>query len=742
MHVLRIVAVVVSVLLVVLVAALILLVLRLERGPLDVTPLMPWVLPLAEAELHQKLTLGQATLERDAATGKVTFRAVDVGVGGDGLRVDRLAVVASLPSAFEHLDLEMSDQKVEAVLAAWPAELSPEARRQVVAIVRDGVIERGRLDFEDGVDPADGLSLELTARDVVLDLPHGLPRTTAARLHLEIRNRALRVQAPSAEGADLDMASLGLEITDLLGERPANLRVRMEVEGEMGSVYRLLTTEPLTVLPTDIVEAGSIRGSGLGSVLLAMPLIEPFDPAKVQVWANGRVIDTASELKLPRQITVEHGSGAFHIADNVVRFKGRGLLWGAPFEVELHEGWGARDADHRLRLEGPVDAKWLAAAGLPFELPIEGSAATELELKSGDHGQWHAALDADLAELSFAEPYSGFTKAKGAPGRLEAEATLGSDAGWAIEHLDLRTTEQRLLASGAPEEDGFKIRVDRLRTPKLDLVADLTLDERRVLKGRIEAAQISLPPGQHMQEAAGAGVAILTGGDLAIRVAQLDMGGPPITELAGKVQFDQEGVRLVNLDFNAGGAGSMILAPENAERRFELRSANLGRFLAALGAGNAVSGGTLEVKGLLQQQLPSIKANGEVRAADLTLSNDDGSSISFDKVVLPFAVAGPTIALSGGRLTGSALGMTMAGTVQRATGELNLSGEIAPLFAVNRLIAQIPLLGRFLSGSQGLGAINLSYRLGGTLSSPQTSINGTSALLPGTIHDILRAVFR
>ena len=59
-----------------------------------------------------------------------------------------------------------------------------------------------------------------------------------------------------------------------------------------------------------------------------------------------------------------------------------------------------------------------------------------------------------------------------------------------------------------------------------------------------------------------------------------------------------------------------------------------------------------------------------------------------------------------------------------------------PLYGLNRLIGQIPLLGDALSGGEGQGIFSATWRVQGPLSDPDVTVNPLAVLAPGFLRNL------
>ena len=60
------------------------------------------------------------------------------------------------------------------------------------------------------------------------------------------------------------------------------------------------------------------------------------------------------------------------------------------------------------------------------------------------------------------------------------------------------------------------------------------------------------------------------------------------------------------------------------------------------------------------------------------------------------------------------------------------SGTVVPLYAINRVLGKIPLVGPFLSGREGEGAFAVTYSVKGAMAEPSIWVNPLSVLAPAS----------
>jgi hypothetical protein len=59
-----------------------------------------------------------------------------------------------------------------------------------------------------------------------------------------------------------------------------------------------------------------------------------------------------------------------------------------------------------------------------------------------------------------------------------------------------------------------------------------------------------------------------------------------------------------------------------------------------------------------------------------------------------------------------------------------------PVYGVNRIFGEIPLIGQILGNGRDRGLIGVTFRLTGKTAKPQLEINPISAIAPGILRQI------
>jgi hypothetical protein len=746
-------AALVAVLVVVVAVAAILLYQRLEQGPLSLQPLVPLLEAPIERRLGRPVDIqGLRIAWADQAGDGLLLEAGPVGIGGSApARADALRLRVGLPLRLQAAELRVTDTDARTLLAAWPDRLAPEAHALLDGMVQAGLIRAGELRYRFGTDAPNELGLQVAAENAVVQLPNGLPKVSGPNATVTIEGGRLRVTAPQASGAGLEARSVDVTVDHLLDDAPSRLRLAGAVEGEAGSLYRLLASPPLSLFPRDLIDLDSLHGRMSGTLDLGLPLAGRIQPDDVDLSVDGTYADLSGRVILPTPVELAEGNGRFSVKDGAILVDGKARLFDAPLDVVLHDRWRGRGEGRRIEARGPVNRALLERFGVTLPDQVGGDAAVEAKLREEPPGTWQVELDADLKDATIREDLSGFVKEKGQPGRIRLSGQAKDNGDWAIARFELEAGSQKVAGSLHPVEAGHALKIDTLVTAVSDLRADLVLAADGGVSGRIDGSRARLPDTGAGSDAAAPAPAMPAAApgpptplalEIAIERVQVDDDNEPLKKVQGHVQRGAQGFDDVGLAFDLGGPGSLAVSPGTAvgRHRLQLTASDAGRLVRAIGGGDSIAGGELKIEADVTRQVPDVQASGRLDLGSTTIRMGGQEPMPFGKIVIPFQVDGPQVTIDQARMTGSVVGLRVSGTLNRATRALAMSGQVTPLYPLNRFMGQIPIIGGILGGSKGLGAINADFTLSGTLDDPKAKLAASSVLVPGVLRDLFRAI--
>ena len=243
----------------------------------------------------------------------------------------------------------------------------------------------------------------------------------------------------------------------------------------------------------------------------------------------------------------------------------------------------------------------------------------------------------------------------------------------------------------------------------------------------------------------------------------------------------REGVTIASFELDSSGVGkspqslsvsgslgkgmplSANITAAEGKRRLTLAAGDAGLLIRGLLGYQSVKGGQLA----LQANMPPVAGEGrkaagvpdyagELTIKDCTLLDQpfstrvvtagspgglmnlmSGDGIALDTVRIPFRINGDIVDIHDARASGPSIGITADGYIDRQGNQIALQGAVAPMYGINGLLNNIPIIGDVLTSKKGEGIVGITYSLHGNMDDPSLSTNPLSVLTPG----ILRRIF-
>jgi hypothetical protein len=111
------------------------------------------------------------------------------------------------------------------------------------------------------------------------------------------------------------------------------------------------------------------------------------------------------------------------------------------------------------------------------------------------------------------------------------------------------------------------------------------------------------------------------------------------------------------------------------------------------------------------------------------------NGVSFSRMRAEFTRQNGQLTIREGVLKGPMIGGTIEGSIDSAN-QVRMSGTFVPMYGLNNMFGQIPIVGLFLGGGSNEGLIGVTYEVVGTLGQPVLRVNPISAMAPGVLRKI------
>ncbi|KAB7615730.1 hypothetical protein F9L33_02920 [Amylibacter sp. SFDW26] len=702
----------------------------------------PVVLDSAHANVH--LTLSPLTLTLQDATLKAGDQSINLygsSVAGDVYWNNSYLIT-------------FNEATRDEVMHYWPVIAKPKTRDWIKQNVQEGIAKNGRAQIS-SKNGAINVDFKFDIEDAKVRYLKTLPviQSGFGKGHLTEKTFSAflstgHVISPNGEKIIIDGSKFTVPN---LTAKPSIGEVDLKAKSTLQGALFLLDEQPFEFLKK--VNLKPNLGTGQADVVgkLLIPLEKGVTTDDVIFDANAIVTDlTSKELVKGRTIVSEQMK--LHADNDGLTLTGNakldGLLakteWVMPIGKE-HNGRSSIVADvtlndANLRILGIQFNKGTVTGASPavFKIDFEKGRGPEYSLTSTMTG-----LGLNLSGLNWAKP-------RNAKGKLAVSGKLGDkltiDA-LSVEAAGLKAKGAVLLNADNTfrRADFTNVTVDRW----LNITAAIEATgggktKITVSKGTADLRNVSFSKSGQGQS--GAPMDILLD-----RLILAD--GMTLTSLRAKLQ-NNKGLRgNYSARVNGGAAIKGTIFPQQHGTAAEITSVNAGEVMRSADLYKKGVGGGLrmvivptekegEYKGTFQ--IKKFKVKQDSVLADILnaisvvglVQQLSGDGIVFESVDGQFALKPKGVELRKTSAVGASIGMTLDGTYNTATTNLNFEGVVTPIYALNGTLERI--FGKLFGRTRGEGLFSFVYNMSGPAKDPQIGVNPFSILAPGAFREVFR----
>lgn len=733
--------------------------LALTQSWLDLTPIFARPLSVEKADAVGELDLDARTLTLDQLTAQF-----------GGFSLDTQGKIASGPEGLKRVQLSggtRSAMTAPDLLSLWPVAAADGARRWIDGSVLGGTLHnvRYKVDLDEAffADPAltsERLQLDFDVQDGVvryiksmdvLDKAFGSGRVDGNRFGFVLASG--RISEIDIIGGDVDIPKLTPVGGDIL--------ISAEAKGPARSLLELINQPPFGYLDRYGVTADGFEGAANVTINIKRPLLEFFDPDRIEYSVNGTFTDATAPFSL----------GGFNVYDADVTVRGgkeglfvKGPANLGPWRANLSwaERYGQNGEPTRYRVTGAIDRKTLDGFGFGFRTFFDGKIDVDIEASGKGLDITEAVVDLglDQTEMTFGDIWS---KAKGDEAKVRAILARGVD-GFSVPKLTMQAPGLDL--HGAIQfRAGLALEEARLDRAKIEGLIDgqlvLSRDDvanRLVLDASGNRLDVSAFVAQALARAGGETNNIPLSFDAAFDEIILS---PGYALDAGIMSYRHNGEAIERLSMQGmrerGPLKVQLESIETGSREAVLIVPDVSEVAAKILGLNATQGGDLTIEASLPEVGVTGAVIGRAVATDLTVKNApflaqilslasltgivdtlSGGGLGFDELTFDFALEDRILSIREAKMRGPAIGMTGEGDIALDDRTVDFSGALVPAYTANSMLGDIPLIGDLLIGKDGEGVFAVNYAVKGPYSNALISINPLSALTPGFIRGIFR----
>jgi hypothetical protein len=657
----------------------------------------------------------------------------------------------------------------------WPAMVTPRLRSWVVDRVTGGTVERIVIatnapfsTFAPGGPPVpdDGLSIDIVTTGNTLSIVDGLPPLRDANLNVRVQGRTATVRVDRAgvdlpSGRKLALVNGTFEVPDT-HPKPSPARTRFRAEGNADAAAELLALERLRDSSNVALDPATTKGTFVAQVALDHLLTGALTKDNLNYAIDADINNFAAE-KWVRGQKVE--ATTLKLSANTQGFFTRGevKIGGLPATVDYRKPAG--DTDAEVRIQATLDDAGRTRLGLGMGDVLSGPVPFRLlgRVASSTDRESRYQIEADLRDSKISELLPGWWKAAGKATKVSFTAVdkpqimrfddiVIEGPGTLVKGMiELDANNEIVLASfptfALSDGDKATLRADRAPdgTLKVTMRGEL-FDGRGFIKSATssQGGDKSKPSNRDFDLDVKLGT--VTGYNVeALRGVELRM-----SRRNGHVRTFGMAAKLSS---SAALMGDLRTYP-GGRRVIYLESNDAGALLRFTDVYSRVVGGQMwaAMDPPTTDQLPQegvvnlrdFSIRGESTLERIAANNGDpnrptaqsfGAGVTFTRMRAEFTRSTGKLSVRDGVVWGPAMGATIEGSLDYARDNVGMRGTFVPAYALNNLLARVPIVGLFMGG-QNEGVFGMTYEVVGPVSNATLRVNPMSMMAPGFLRKI------
>jgi hypothetical protein len=647
----------------------------------------------------------------------------------------------------------------------WPILIVPEVREWVIDRVERGSLQRIEVGVNSPVRnlsrrgppiPDDGLSVNIVASGVTLHPVDELPSVRDGDLKAHVTGRTATVTIGQAAvdtpaGRKLNITDFVFEVPDM-APKPAPAKVKFRIDGPVPAVAEILASDRLSEFSGTLIDPNSSKGTVAAVVTLGMPIKRELTKADTTYAITADLGGFAAD-KLVMNQKLE--ANALKVTANNQGYQVKG---------DVRINGQAASLDYRKPNEGDADIKVQATlddasrARLGFDLGPAVSGAIPIKLSGKIGGDSRLGIDCDLTQLKLDNILPGWVKVAGKsshavfnvvqkPQSTRLEDIVVDGAGVSIKGSLEVDQNGDLMNANFPtyspsEGDKTSLKADR----GADGVVRVTMrgdvfDGRGFLKSAIsgkEADVKSKTKNYDYDVDLKLGVVAGNNGEAVRSVdAKISRRGGTIKSfaLSGKLGRDTP----LTGDLRGHAQGRDVIYIETSDAGAFFRFTDTYAKMVGGQLALAMDTPTIEPRakeGLINVRDFSIKGEASLDRVAAGGPNGVPNGINFSQLRAEFTRQNGQLTIREGVVKGPTIGATIEGSIDYPGNQVRMSGTFVPMYGLNNMFGQVPILGLFLGGGSNEGLIGVTYEVVGSPGQPVLRVNPISAMAPGVLRKI------
>ncbi|SIR00387.1 AsmA-like C-terminal region [Rhizobium sp. RU35A] len=675
---------------------------------------------------------------------------------------------------------QLPRMEVAAVKQLWPFWMARKARDWAVSSLFGGEVTDGSIAvfIPAGRMHGPGIPMELDANelriafdiaDTRLNLPGDMPPVRNLAGHFDLHGAQLTVAIKDANsyfpsGRSVTATGGTFSIASTYA-KPLMADLALDVTGAADALAELSTFKPIDALKDTDFVAKDFRGEAEASVKARFGLIKAHNPPPPQFSASIDLNGVSIGKPLAGR-TVADLKGTLDVDGTAARLQANGTIDTVPADIMLVEPFNkAKTADRQLVVKATLSNEQRNKLAPGLSDVVDGPVAAEVTRLDGDR----QGIKLDLTKASLSLPVVGWSKGAGIPATATFELTE-KDKGADVHKLQLTGDgfglrgDLRMDDAGLATADFSQMQL----SPGDDFALSLKRGKGRIYDVTLSGASADLRPVLAKLRAEGDGPVGdgKSGADGGARVrGKIDrlVGFNDEKLASANVSLFVNNGHLRELDLTGvTGSGQAVVGKTSKADRGEtitLTSGDAGAVARFTNLYDHMRGGLLNIRidngpdgnwsGFVDLRSFSLVNESRLQSMVSTPVGEDGRSLNsavkrdidvstqkFQRGFARVVYRDRSLSVENGVVRGEEIGATFQGMLRDARGNMDMTGTFMPAYGLNRLFAELPIVGAILGNGRDRGLLGITFKLTGPFAQPKLAINPLSIIAPGVFRQI------
>ena len=672
----------------------------------------------------------------------------------------------------------------------WPHGLSPKPRHWVVHQLSKGMANhvstqmQGVMSFNSGgkishfeVPHIQGY---IEASGVTVDYFGKLPPVTDVKGTCHFTRKQFLINAVGIANGIL--LKVGKIVINDLHVKDQTIDIKLDLEGPVRHSLEIVDAEPLRFAKKLDLDPMRISGLARTRLHLAFPLETNLDLNLIDVKAQSQI--KGGEILYETQLDgkpVKMDQGDFHldVTKKSLEMKGSGRLQGVATHIEWQEYFGDVGIPFRRQflLKGDLGLGDLKNFGIEASDYLGGQAETHIQYMVNPDEIGVVEGFADLTAAIMVSPVLPWQKEKGKAAHLKFKLRKDRHQGsFVLDEASLVAPNLAMVIGGKGSKRGNVYQIEHLQIGNSHLKSTIQYDKESLLEVMIRGKVLDLShilddstPEPLIKPSSSKDSKRESQIKVNLLLDEVRLGKEnTIRHVSGEMLYQRDTLMWAKLRGKARHnqkSISLNMVPLSKDRQqFTLESGDGGHLLEMLGAGYDVEGGHLIIQGIKTikdkgKEMEAPKAweiVGNISIDDFVINKApllarllsaaslqgivnifSGRGIHFRNGEAEFSLTPESLNLKKVRLISPSIGLLLRGSIDRLRHKVNFVGELIPLYMINTFLAQIPLVGNWISGGREEGIFMTHFTLTGDRHDPDLVINPITTVTPGLMREFL-----